>query len=59
MQRQFRRQRGTFTKVEGAAVVNCSKKFWKRIRRLNVRNSKKNRNLLEVLDEDEILRTGE
>ena len=45
--------------MEGAAVVNCSKKFWKPIRRLNVRNSKENRNLLEVLDEDEILRTGE
>ena len=44
---------------EAKSELNCPKTFWKPIRRLNVRNSKKNRNLLKVLDEDDRLRTGE
>ena len=39
--------------------LSCPKKFWRSLRRLNVRNTKKNRNLLEVLDEDGKLRTDE
>ena len=39
--------------------LSCPKKFWRSLRRLNVHNSKKNRNLLEVLDEDGKLRTDE
>ena len=37
--------------------LSCPKKFWRSIRRLNVRNTKKNGNLLEVRDEEGKLRT--
>ena len=40
-------------------MAECLAEFWRSLRRLNVRNSKKNRNLLEVLDEDGKLRTDE
>ena len=61
MRRQLRglKELSITKRRELVSELSCPKKFWRSLRRLNVRNSKKNMNLLEVLDEDGKLRTDE
>ena len=50
MRRQLRglKELSITKRRELVSELSCPKKFWRSLRRLNVRNSKKNMNLLEV-----------